>query len=91
VEKQILSDPELHNAMTIDTCVENVSGALLKFLVASTLNCLPRNDPRPPIPATIHDEIRQKNRMRKQWQITRDPGLRAEINRLKISVIHRLN
>jgi hypothetical protein len=36
LEDQIPFDPELHNGMAIDTCVENFSGAILKALAAST-------------------------------------------------------
>jgi hypothetical protein len=63
--------------MAIDTGVENFSGAVLRALAASTSKCGPRDDPRPPIPAGIQDEIRLKNRLRRQWQITRDPILKA--------------
>jgi hypothetical protein len=42
--------------MAIDTCVENFA-AVLKNLAASTPKCRPRDDPRPPIPAGIQDEI----------------------------------
>jgi len=83
-------DPELHNEMAIDTCVENFSGAVLKALEATTPKCRPRDDPRPSIPAGIQDEIRLKNRLRRQWQITRDPALKAEANRLQRSVSRRL-
>ena len=51
---------------------ENVSGAVLKALAASTPKRRPRDVPRPPIPAGIQDEIRLKNRLRRQWQFTRD-------------------
>ena len=51
-------DPELHNEMAIDTCVENFSGAVVKALEASTPKLRPRDDPRPSIPAVIQDEIR---------------------------------
>jgi len=61
LEDQILFDPELHNEMAIDTCVENLSGAVMKALAASTPKCRPRGDPRPPIPAGIQDAIRLKN------------------------------
>jgi hypothetical protein len=77
--------------MAIDTCVENFSGAVLKALEASTLKRRPRYDPWPPIPAGIQDEIRLKNRLQKRWQITRDPALKAEVNRLQRSVTRRLN
>jgi len=77
--------------MAIDTCVENFSDAVLKALVAFTPKRRPRDDPRPLIPAGIHDEIRLKNRLRRQWQVTRDPALKAEVNRLQCSVARRLN
>jgi len=90
LKDQIPFDPELHNGMAIDTCVENISGAVLKALATSTPKCRPRDDPRPPIPAGIQDEIRLKNRPRRQCQITRDPALKA-VNRLQRSVTRRLN
>src|SRR5215510_10611054 len=71
LEAEIPSNPELHNGIAIDTCVENLSGAILKALATSTPKCRPGGDPRPPIPAGIQDEIRLKNRLRRQWQITR--------------------
>jgi hypothetical protein len=77
--------------MTIDTCVENFSGAVLQVLAASTPKGGLRDDSLPLIPAGIEDEIRMKNRLRRQWQITRDPALKAEVNRLQRSVIGRLN
>jgi hypothetical protein len=77
--------------MAIDTCVENFSGAVLEALAASTPKRRPRADPRPLIPAGIQDEIRLKNRLRRQWQVTRDPALRTEVNRLQMSVTRRLN
>jgi hypothetical protein len=91
LEDQIPFDPELHNRMAIDTCVENFSGAVLKALATSTSKRRPRADPRPPIPAGIQDEVRMKNRLRRQWQVTRDPTLRAEVNRLQKSLTRRLN
>ena len=76
--------------MAIDTCVENFSGAVLKALTASTPKRHPRDDTQPSIPAGIQDEIRLKNRLRRQWQITRDPALKAEVNRLQSSVSRQL-
>ena len=69
----------------------NFSGAVLKALAASTPKCCRRDDPRPPISAGIQDEIRLKNRLRRQWQITRDPAPKAGVNRLQRSVTRRLN
>jgi hypothetical protein len=77
--------------MAIDTCVENFSGAVLKALVASTPKSRPRDDPRPLIPAVIQYEIRLKNRLRRRWQVTKAPALKAEINRLQRSVTRQLN
>jgi hypothetical protein len=91
LEDQIPFEPELHDGMAIGTCVENFSGAVLKALAASTPKRRPRADPRPPIPVGIQDEIRLKNRLRRQWQVTRDPTLKAEVNRLQRSVTCRLN
>jgi hypothetical protein len=90
LEDQIPFEPELHDGKAIDTCVENFSGAVLKALAAATSKSRPRTEPRPPIPAGIQDEIRLKNRLRRQWQVNRDPALKAEVNRLQRSVTRRL-
>jgi len=70
----------LHNGIAIDACVKNFSGAVLKFLEAFTPKCRPRDDPRTLIPAGTQDEISLKNRLRRQWQVTRDQALKAEVN-----------
>jgi hypothetical protein len=80
LEDQVPFDPDLHNEMAINTCVENFSGAFLKALAVSTPKCRPCNDPLPPIPAVIQDEIRLKNRLQRRWQVTRYPALKAEVN-----------
>ena len=77
--------------MDIDKCVENFSGAILGALEASTPKRRPIGDPRPQIPAGIQDELRLKNRLRRRCQVTRDPALKAEVNRLQRSVTRRLN
>ena len=77
--------------MAIDTCVENFSGAVLKALATSTPTCRPGDDPRPSIPAGIQDEIRLKNRLLRQWQITSDPALKFEVNRLQRLATRPLN
>ena len=77
--------------MAIDTCVENFSDAVLQAVAESNLKCRPRDDPQRPTPAVIQEEIRLKNRLRRRWQITRDPALKAEVNRLQFSVTCRLN
>jgi hypothetical protein len=77
--------------MAIDTCFENFSVAVLQAVAASTPKSRPRDDPRPLIPAGFQDEIRLKNRLRRQWQVTRDPALKAKVNHLQRSVTRRLN
>jgi hypothetical protein len=77
--------------MAIDTCVENFSGAVLKALAASTPKRRPRVEPRASIPAGIQDEILLKNRLRMQWQVTKVPALKVEVNRLQRTVTRRLN
>jgi len=72
--------------MAIDLCIENFSSTVLKALAASTPKCCPRDDPRPSIPAGIQDEIRLNNGLWRRWQVTRDPTLKAEVNRLQRSV-----
>ena len=84
-------DAELQNWMAIDTCIENFSAAVLQALAASTPKCRPRDNPRPPIPAGIQDEIRLKYRLRRWWQVTRNPALKAEFNRQQRSVTRWLN
>jgi len=91
LEDQIPLNTELHNGMAIDTCIEDFSGAVLKSVAASTPKCRPREDPRPSIPAGIQDEIRLKKRLRRRWQVTRDPALKAEVNCLQRSLTRRLN
>ena len=43
------------------------------------------------IPVGIQDEIRLKNGLQRQWQVTRDSNLRAEVNNLQKSVTYPLN
>jgi hypothetical protein len=54
------------------TCVEEESNAITEALAASAPRRRPHDNPRPSIPARIQDDIRLKNRLRRQWQITRD-------------------
>jgi hypothetical protein len=91
LEEQIPFDPGLHNGMAIDICVENFTGPVLKALATSTPKRLPRDDPWSLVPAGIQDEIRLKNRLRRRWQLTRFPALKAEVIRLQRLVTRRLN
>ena len=91
LEDQLAFHPELHNGIPIDTCVENLSCPALQALGASTHKCHPRDYQRLLISAGIQDDIRLKIRLRRPWQVTRDPALKAEVNRLQRSVTRRLN
>jgi hypothetical protein len=82
----VVSDEE-----AIDTCVEELTSAIQEATAASAPKHRPRAHPRPSLPASIQDEIRLKNRLRRQWQVTRDPCLKAQVNRLQRSVTYRLN
>jgi hypothetical protein len=75
----------------IDKCLEELSSAIKEARAASAPRRRPRANPRPPPPASIQDEIRLKKRLRRQWQITTDPALKAQINRLQRSVTWQLN
>lgn len=77
--------------MVIDTCVENLSCAVPKAMAASTHKSRPRDNRSPLVPAGIQGEVRMKNGVRRQYQITRDPALRAVVNHLQMSVNRRLN
>jgi hypothetical protein len=91
LEDGITSSPELHDEVSIDTCTERLTGAILEALAAATPKSRPRDDLRSLIPVRIQDEIRLKNRLRRQWQITSDPALKVAVNRLQRSVTRQLN
>jgi hypothetical protein len=89
--KILPGNPVVVDEEAIDKCLEELTSAIQEASAASAPRCRPRADPRPPLPASIQDEIRLKNRLRRQWQITRDPTLKAQINRLQRSVTYHLN
>jgi hypothetical protein len=76
--------------MAIDMYVGNFSVAVFKALAASIPKCHPCDDTQPRITAVIQGEILLKYRLRKKWQITRYPALKAKANRLQISVGRKL-
>ena len=57
LEAEIPFNPELHNSMDIDTCVENFPGAIRGALGATTPKRRPIGDPRLQISAGIQNEI----------------------------------
>ena len=84
-------NPDLPDERVIDACVKELTSAISKALADSTPKCRPRADARLPLPAYIQDEIRLKNRLRREWQITRDPALKAAVIRLQRSKTTQLN
>jgi hypothetical protein len=56
-EKEVPINQDLHSMVAIDTCVENMFGAVMKALAASTPKSRPRDDPKSPIYASTQDEI----------------------------------
>jgi hypothetical protein len=75
----------------IDKCLEELTSAIHEATPASAPRRRQRTDPRPLIPASFQDEILLNKRLRRQWQITRDPALKAQIKRLQMSVTWHVN
>jgi hypothetical protein len=84
-------NPVVNDEEAIDKCVEELTSAIQEATAASAPKHRPRADPQPPLPASTQDEIRLKNRLRRQWQVTRDPTLKVQDYRLQRSVTYRLN
>jgi hypothetical protein len=81
----------VNDEVAIDKCVEELSNATQEALAASAPRRLFRADPQPSLPAGIQEEIHLKKRLKRRWQVTRDPTLKARVKRLQRSVTHRLN
>ena len=81
VADRIPFDPESQTGMTIDTYVENFYGAVLQALA----ECIPQYRPRETHCLRYRPVFRTK-RLRKRWQITREPALKDEVNSLQCSV-----
>jgi hypothetical protein len=75
----------------IDKCLEELTSAIHEATAASAPRRRPCADPWPLLLASIQDDVRLKNRLRRQWQITRDPALKTQINRLQKFVTYQLN
>jgi hypothetical protein len=90
-EARLPKNPIVHDEEAIDKSVEKMNSAIQAALVASAPKRRPSTDTRPPLPASIQDEIRLKNRLRRRWQGTRDSALKARVIRLQRSVTYRLN
>ena len=82
LEENLQSNPELRDKEAVETCVGELCSAILSAIEMATPKIRSRSGPLPSLPATIHDEIRAKNGLRKQSQEARDHALKAEVNRL---------
>jgi hypothetical protein len=91
LESRLPGNPVVNDEEEIDKCVEELTSAILEATAASAPKLRPRIDRRPLLPANIRDEIRLKNRLMRRWQVTRDPALKTQVNRLQRSVTYRLN
>jgi hypothetical protein len=91
LEGRLPVNPTVNDEEAIDKCVQELSNAIQEALAASAPRRRPLADPQPSLPAVIQDEIRLKTRLKRRWQVTRDPTLRARVNCLQRSVTHRLN
>jgi hypothetical protein len=83
---RLQGNPVVNNEEAIDKCVEELSSAIQEATAESAPKRRPRSDSRPPLPASIQDGIRLKNRLRRQWEVTRNPALKAQVIRFQRSV-----
>jgi hypothetical protein len=84
-EERFPRNPVANDEEAIDKCVEVLTYAIQDATAVSAPKRRHSADPRPPLPASIEDEIRLKNRLMRQWQITKAPALKAQVNRLQRS------
>jgi hypothetical protein len=86
LDDRLPGNPVVNDEEAIDKSVEELTSAIQEVTAASAPKRRHRAKLRPPLPASIQDEIRLKNRLRRQWEVTRDPALKALVNRLLRSV-----
>jgi hypothetical protein len=91
LEDRLPGNPMVVDQEAIEKYLEELISAIHEATAASVPRRRPRADPPPPLPASIQDAIRLKDRLRRQWQITRDLALKAQINGLQRSGTWQLN
>jgi hypothetical protein len=84
--KPVVTDEE-----AIDKCLEEILSAIQEATAAPAPMRRPPADTWHLLPATTQDKIRMKNRLRRQWQVTTNPALKAQVNHLQRAVTYRLN
>jgi hypothetical protein len=79
LEEKLPGIHAVNDEQSIDKCIRLLTSAIHKVTAASATKCRPRTDNlRPPLHASIQDEIHQKKQLRRQWQVMRDPALKAQ-------------
>ena len=91
LEAGLPSNSDLPNEVAIDACDKELSSTILTELAESTPKCHSRGDTWPLILAHIQNEIRLKTQLRRQWKISRDLAVEAEVSHLQRSVTNWLS
>lgn len=91
LEAGLPSNPDLPNEVAVDMCDKELSSTISTELPESTPKCRPLDDLWPLILALIQDETCLKTQLRRQWQISRDTTIKAEVTRLQRSVTNQVN
>jgi hypothetical protein len=68
----------------IDAKLDELTNAIQEAMSASAPKSKPAKQPLVSIPPTIIENIREKNRVRRQWQIDREPGTKTRVNCLQM-------
>jgi hypothetical protein len=68
-----------------------LTSTIQEATAASAPKQRPHANLRPPLPTNIQDKISLENQLRRQWQVMRDPALKAEANRLNRLATYWLN
>ena len=72
----------IEKSQDIDSSIQQFTTIIKKSAVESTFPNGPRKHIRPKIPKFIQDLIIKKRSERRQWQLTRLPAMKTELNRL---------
>ncbi|GFS54447.1 RNA-directed DNA polymerase from mobile element jockey [Trichonephila inaurata madagascariensis] len=80
----------ISNPTDIENAIKNFNDCYNSALShSSTFKCI--NKPLLSIPSFIRDKIKAKNRIRKAWQITKNPLLKSQLNKMQKDIKKDLN
>ncbi|GFY47443.1 RNA-directed DNA polymerase from mobile element jockey [Trichonephila inaurata madagascariensis] len=83
-------NPRISNPIDIENAIKNFKDCYNSALShSSTFKCI--NKPILSIPSFIRDKIKAKNRIRKAWQITKNPLLKSQLNKMQKDIKKDLN